>query len=58
MLQRILTDILLMSSIGVILAFIMVLAQRWLSNYGEVNVNINGKRDITVKGGNSLLANL
>jgi Na+-transporting NADH:ubiquinone oxidoreductase subunit F len=36
----------------------MVLAQRWLSNYGEVNVNINGKRDITVKGGNSLLATL
>ena len=58
MLQRILVDIALMSMIAVILAFIMVLAQRWLSNYGEVNLNINNKRDITVKGGNTLLATL
>jgi len=58
MLLRILTDIALMSGIGVILAMIMVIAQRWLSNYGEVNLNINSKRDIKVTGGNSLLATL
>ncbi|HCM15423.1 MAG: FAD-binding oxidoreductase [Candidatus Cloacimonadales bacterium] len=58
MFQRILSDIALMSAIGVVLAAIMVIAQRWLSNYGEVNLNINGKRDLTVKGGNSLLATL
>ncbi|MDD2506558.1 MAG: FAD-binding oxidoreductase [Candidatus Cloacimonetes bacterium] len=58
MLQRIIDDIALMSAIGVILAFIIVLAQRWLSNYGEVILNINNKKDITVKGGNSLLATL
>jgi Na+-transporting NADH:ubiquinone oxidoreductase subunit F len=58
MLARILFDIALMSAIGVTLALIMVIAQRWLSNYGEVTVNINGKRDLKVKGGNSLLATL
>jgi len=47
-----------MSGIGVVLAFIMVIAQRWLSNYGEVNLNINSKRDMKVTGGNSLLATL
>ena len=58
MLIRILEDIALMSGIGVILALILVLAQRWLSNYGEVTININGKRDLTVTGGNSLLSSL
>ncbi len=58
MLIRIFQDIGLMSAIGVILAFIMVLAQRWLSNYGEVTININGKRDLKVIGGESLLSSL
>lgn len=47
-----------MSAIGVFLALVMVIAQRWLSNYGEVTLNINNKRNLTVKGGNSLLATL
>ena len=58
MFERIVTDITVMSTIGVILALIMVIAQRWLSNYGEVTVNINGKRDLTVTGGNTLLNTL
>ena len=58
MFERIVTDIAVMSAIGVILALIMVIAQRWLSNYGEVKVNINGKRDLTVTGGNTLLNTL
>jgi Na+-transporting NADH:ubiquinone oxidoreductase subunit F len=58
MLSRIFQDIGLMSAIGVILALIMVLAQRWLSNYGEVTININKKRDLVVTGGNTLLASL
>lgn len=47
-----------MSGIGVSLSTFMVIAQRWLSNYGEVDIDINGKRKIKVKGGNSLLATL
>jgi len=58
MINKILSDIALMSAIGSVLALIMVIAQRWLSNYGEVKVNINGKRELTVKGGNSLLNTL
>lgn len=58
MLQRIFLDIGWMSAIGVVLALFMVIAQRWLSNYGEVMININGKRDLKIKGGNSLLATL
>jgi Na+-transporting NADH:ubiquinone oxidoreductase subunit F len=58
MLLRILQDVALISGIGVLLALIMVIAQRWLSNYGEVTININGKKDLTVTGGNSLLASL
>ncbi|MCB5251677.1 MAG: 2Fe-2S iron-sulfur cluster binding domain-containing protein [Candidatus Cloacimonetes bacterium] len=58
MLIRILQDIALMGGIGVILALILVLAQRWLSNYGEVTININGKRDLTVTGGETLLTSL
>lgn len=58
MLLRIIQDIALMSGIGILLALIMVIAQRWLSNYGEVAININGKRDLTVTGGSSLLSSL
>ncbi|MFA6626621.1 MAG: FAD-binding oxidoreductase [Candidatus Cloacimonadaceae bacterium] len=58
MITRILTDVALMSAIGGILALIMVIAQRWLSNYGEVSININGKRELKVTGGNTLLSTL
>jgi len=58
MFLRIIQDIAIMGGIAVFLALIMVIAQRWLSNYGEVTININGKRDLTVTGGNSLLASL
>lgn len=58
MITKVLLDIAIMSAIGVILALLMVIAQRWLSNYGELSININGKRDITVIGGNSLLSSL
>lgn len=54
----ILKDIALLSAIGVVLSVIMVIAQRWLSNYGECKIDINGKRDIVVTGGNSLLSSL
>jgi len=54
----ILKDIAFLSMISVSLAIIMVIAQKWLSNYGECKIDINGKREITVIGGNSLLSSL
>lgn len=58
MITDIFQDVLVLSSISVILALVMVLAQRWLSNYGDCKISINKKKDLMVKGGNSLLASL
>ncbi len=40
------------------LALILVIAQRYLNDYGLCKININGKREITLKGGSSLLNSL
>ncbi len=58
MLIMILKDIAVLSAIGVSLAVLMVIAQRWLSNYGDCKIDINGKREVTITGGNSLLSSL
>lgn len=58
MLSLIFKDILILSGISFCLALIMVLANRWLSNYGQCKISINKKRDVEVKGGSSLLASL
>ncbi len=46
------------TALTVILAVILVVADAFIANYGEVNININGKKDITVKGGRTLLSTL
>lgn len=58
MISQIIKDILASSAISVILAVILVIAQKYLNSYGDCKININNKRDVTVKGGNSLLAAL
>ncbi len=58
MLQTILKDIGVLTGISVVLAILLVIAERWLNNYGECKIDINGKRDLNVKGGNSLLNSL
>ncbi|MDD4309574.1 MAG: FAD-binding oxidoreductase [Candidatus Cloacimonetes bacterium] len=58
MFSVILKDVALLSAIGVTLAVIMVIAGRLLSNYGQCKININGKRDVIVTGGSSLLSSL
>jgi Na+-transporting NADH:ubiquinone oxidoreductase subunit F len=58
MLYQVIKDVAMLSAISVSLAIIMVIAQRWLSNYGDCKIDINGKRDVTVKGGSSLLSSL
>lgn len=58
MVIQIIKDILATSAISVILAIILVIAQKYLNSYGDCKININNKRDVTVKGGNSLLSTL
>jgi len=51
-------DILVASAISGSLAVILVIAQRYLNDYGDCTIHINQKRDVTVKGGISLLGAL
>jgi len=51
--------ILVISAVGAFLALLLVIAERFIANYGEVKVNINnGKKEFTAKGGDSLLSTL
>ncbi len=54
----ILKDVLVASAISAVLAMILVIAQRYLNDYGDCKVVINDKREVTVKGGASLLNSL
>lgn len=58
MITLIVNNVLLFAGIGGFLAFLLVLAEYFLANYGDCRININGKRDFTLKGGNSLLNSL
>ncbi len=46
------------SLIAAFLAALIVVVDRVVNNYGEVNIDINGKKSLKVKGGQSLLAAL
>jgi Na+-transporting NADH:ubiquinone oxidoreductase subunit F len=46
------------TGLTVILAIILVVADAFIANYGEVELTINGKKKLTVKGGRSLLSTL
>lgn len=51
--------IVLISSVSTLLATLLVFAERFITNYGEVEININnGDKKLTVKGGGSLLETL
>jgi Na+-transporting NADH:ubiquinone oxidoreductase subunit F len=58
MLIQIVSDIIAASAISAVLAVVLVIAQRYLNDYGECQIDINNKRKLTVKGGNSLLNSL
>ncbi|MBN2621459.1 2Fe-2S iron-sulfur cluster binding domain-containing protein [candidate division WOR-3 bacterium] len=52
-------ETLIISGIGAFLALLLVFAERVITNYGEVNIDINnGTRKIKIRGGGSLLAAL
>ncbi len=58
MFLQIISDIGATALISVILAVILVIAQRYLNDYGICKININKKREVSVKGGSTLLNSL
>jgi Na+-transporting NADH:ubiquinone oxidoreductase subunit F len=46
------------TALTVILAIILVVADAFIANYGECKVTINGKKELIVKGGRTLLSTL
>lgn len=46
------------SGIAAVLAALLVVAQKYLADYGECGIDINGDRKLTVQGGESLLESL
>jgi len=58
MFLQILSDIGIASAVSVVLAVVLVIAQKYLNDYGDCKININKKRNLTVKGGSTLLNSL
>ncbi len=58
MLMLILKEILLLVVIFGVLTAMIVVAKMIFSNYGNCKITINNKREVTVKGGSSLLSSL
>lgn len=56
--MTILTTVAIVSGMAGFLALLLVIAEMFFANYGEVTIDINGKRTLTVKGGSSLLSTL
>jgi len=58
MLITIINTILIVAGISGFLALMLVIADYFFANYGEVKIKINGKKELTVEGGDSLLSTL
>lgn len=56
--MAILTTVSIITGIGVFLALLLTLAERYLLDYGICKININGERTYEVLGGNHLLGSL
>ncbi|WP_448535003.1 2Fe-2S iron-sulfur cluster-binding protein, partial [Pseudothermotoga sp.] len=57
--MRLLATILVLSAVSVSLTGLVVLADKFINNYGEVEIDVNdGKKKFKVKGGSSLLSSL
>lgn len=55
---KILYEILILTGITSALSLLILLAKAILQNYGDCEIDINGKRKVVIKGGNSLLTSL
>jgi len=53
-----LLSVLVISSIGALLATLLVFADRYISNYGECEISVNQEKKIRLQGGASLLESL
>lgn len=58
MFSLILNTVLIVAGISGFLALLLVIAEMFFANYGDCKININGKKEIVVKGGDSLLSTL
>lgn len=56
--MALLTPILILSAISLALGIMLVLADRYLADYGECKLIINGEKEFTVQGGSSILSYL
>jgi len=56
--SSVIISILVISSIGAFLALLLVVSEKFIANYGECTIDINGKKQIQVQGGQSLLSYL
>lgn len=57
-LLELLISVSIVCGIGVVLAFLLELANRYIADYGEKSILINNEKEITVTGGSPLLATL
>ncbi|MGD9874010.1 MAG: NADH:ubiquinone reductase (Na(+)-transporting) subunit F [Kiritimatiellia bacterium] len=55
---EILLSVLIVSAIAAVLAAVLVVAQRFMANYGKCGIKVNDSKTITVEGGASLLESL
>ena len=51
-------SVLAVSSIGAGLALVLVVAERFITNYGECEIEINGEKKLRIEGGKSVLSSL
>lgn len=58
MLVEVVRTVSIVTGIGVFLAGLLTLAERFLLNYGTCKITINKDRDVEIKGGNHLLGSL
>ncbi len=58
MIITILNTVLIVAGISSFLALLLVIADFFFANYGECKININKKKEIVIKGGDSLLSTL
>ena len=56
--NELITSILTLAGLGAALALLLVIAERYLANYGEVTIRVNDDRDLKAQGGASLLSTL
>lgn len=50
-----LTPVFVLSGISLILGILLVLADKFLADYGDCQLNINGEKEFTVRGGQTIL---